>query len=284
MKLGAHESTAGGAHKAFANGESDGCESIQIFTRSSRSWKSKPLTEKVIEAWRQERERTGIDAPASHASYLINLAATNDDVLQKSLDAFRDEILRCAQLDIPYVVLHPGSHLEASEAEGIAKIASNINRVIDEMPDAASVRIALENTAGQGTNLGWRFEHLRDILDQIEHQDRTAVCFDTCHAFAAGFNLIDPDEYEATFESFDRIIGLDRLALFHLNDTKNELGSHRDRHEIIGDGALGLEPFRRLINDPRFTDHSGLLETPPLPNGDMSYEHCLKVLKDLREQ
>ena len=283
MKLGAHESTAGGAHKAFANGEADGCESIQIFSRNSRSWNSKPLAPKVIDAWQSERERTGIDAVATHSSYLINLAATKDDVLQKSLAAFRDELLRCAQLDIPYVVLHPGSHLEATEAEGIEKIAANLNRLIDETPEAANVNIALENTAGQGTNLGWRFEHLRDIIGKVDQQERIAVCFDTCHGFAAGFNLPDPEEYEATFESFDSIIGLDRLAMFHLNDSKQGLGSRRDRHEIIGDGTLGLEPFRMLVNDPRFANHPGLLETPKLPNGDMSYAHCLRILRDLEE-
>jgi deoxyribonuclease-4 len=282
MRLGAHESVAGGIENAFINGERDGCEVVQIFTRSSRAWSSKPLEAARIEAWQLERDRTGIQPCASHASYLINLCATDPVVLEKSREALADELFRCAQLDIPFVVLHPGSHLGAGEAVGIERIAESLSAVFESRPDAAAVGIALENTAGQGTNLGWQFSHLRDIIGETRYPDRLAVCIDTCHAIAAGYDLATDIGYEQTIQAIESRLGLGRVALLHLNDSKRGLGSRIDRHAVLGDGAIGLRTFERLANDARFENCPGILETPSLPDGTSSYAYCIQLLRDLR--
>jgi deoxyribonuclease-4 len=282
MKLGAHESIAGGMYKAILRGEEDKCEVIQIFTRSNRSWSSAPLVEDTIHQWLETKNRSTLTPVASHASYLINLASVKEEVISKSMMACRDEILRCLSLNIPYLVLHPGSHLGLGELEGIERIGLRLSALIDELvPRSSGFRVALENTAGQGTNIGWRFEHLRDLLKVINRPGQVAICFDTCHAFAAGYELRSKRGYNDTMAQFDNIVGLDNLHLFHLNDSKKEKGSRKDRHELIGEGELGLSSFTHLVNDPRFTDHPGILETPPLANGEMSYSTGLNKLRTL---
>lgn len=261
--LGAHESIAGGLHLAFERILQVGGESLQIFTRNQRQWKAAPLTEEEIidfsRAWK-EVDRMPV---ASHASYLINLGSSKAEQAEKSVAAFADELKRCALLGIPFAVFHPGSHGGAGVEAGLVNVTTHLDRVIEQAGDACkSVTILLETTAGQGTGLGYRFEELACILEKTQYSNRLAVCVDTCHIFAAGYDIRTPETYAATFAEFDRIIGIDRIRFFHLNDSKKELGSRVDRHEHIGKGYIGLEGFRCLLNDPRFSRHAMTLETP----------------------
>ena len=235
----------------------------------------------TVAACFEARDGSDVEPVAAHASYLINLAAVDAAVLAKSVIALRDEIARCVQLDLPYLVMHPGSHLGAGMTEGIARVAENLVPLLDEIPDGARLRVALENVAGQGTNIGASHCELRDLLDAIDRPARVAICFDTCHAFAAGYELRDQAGYDETFADFDAVVGLEQLALFHLNDSKKPFASRRDRHERIGEGEIGPEAFARLVNDARFVDHPGILETPAMPDGTPSYAHCLRVLRGL---
>lgn len=256
MILGAHESIAGGLHKAFDRAREHGAEAVQVFVKNARGWKAKPLDPADIRAF---REAAGMPAMA-HASYLINLAAPEGSELRtKSLDALEDELSRCEALGIPGLVLHPGAHADA--AEGVALVAAALDECFDRVPGKAQVW--LENTAGQGTSLAWRFEELGAILRAAGRKDRLGVCFDTCHAFAAGYDLTTDEGYDATFAALGEAIGgLDRVRGFHLNDCKKPLGCRVDRHEEIGDGVMGLSPFRRLLLDERFARVPGVLETP----------------------
>ena len=197
----------------------------------------------------------------AHSSYLLNLATPDDALWHKSIDALLVEMERCDVLAIPYLVIHPGSHMDSGEETGIARIANALNVAHDRLPDA-QVKITLETTAGQGTNLGYRFEHLGAMIEATEAKERLAVCYDTCHTLAAGYDFRTPDGYAEVFRQFDDIIGLDRLKVFHFNDSKQDLGSRRDRHEHIGEGSVGLEGFRRILNDARFDEIPMLLETP----------------------
>lgn len=277
--LGAHMSIAGGFFKAAEAASALGMDTVQIFTHSPSQWVVKPVAaprSKVPArtAWRAEplREedtsrfiescaRHALRFPLSHSSYLINLATPDPELWQKSVVAFVAELERATQLGIAHVVLHPGSHTSAPVEEGIA----NVVRALDEIhrqTDPAGARCLLETTAGQGSCLGWRFEQLSAILAGVADPERLGVCFDTCHVFAAGYPLTPAAAYRATMGEFDRLIGLDRIRAFHLNDSKKELGSRVDRHEHIGEGKLGLEPFRQLLRDRRFRDVPMYLETP----------------------
>lgn len=259
--LGAHMPISGGLQKAFARGESVGCETIQIFSKNQRQWKAKPYEPETIAAYKAEQERSGIRPVVVHDSYLINLASPDDALWEKSIAAFADEMERCATLDIPYLVMHPGSHVESGEDAGLRRIAEAFNRVFaDGVGD--SVMVLMETTAGQGTTLGYRFEHLAHLLESVSQQQRLGVCVDTCHIFAAGYDIRSPDVYNATFAEFDRIIGLERIKVFHLNDSQKGLGTRVDRHDHIGEGSLGIEPFRLLLNDSRFRSLPMILETP----------------------
>lgn len=259
-RLGAHMSISGGLKNAFGRGEQVGCDTVQIFTKNANQWKAKPITPEDIEGFIGEQKRTGIYPAFAHDSYLINLGSPDPALYEKSIAAFQIEMERAEALKLPFLVMHPGSHVGSGEEEGLKKIAESFNRFHRQCP-GFQLKIALETTAGQGTNLGYRFEQLRRIIDMVEEADRLAVCLDTCHVFAAGYNISTPEGYEAVMEEFDRIIGLDRIVAFHLNDAKKGLGSRVDRHEHIGHGALGLEAFRSLVNDPRFNGIPMTLET-----------------------
>ncbi len=261
--LGAHESISGGLYLAFDRIRKVGGESLQIFTRNQRQWKAAPLTGDEITAFQEAWQANGGMPVASHASYLINLGSSKEEQATKSIGAFVDELARCAALGIPHLVFHPGSHGGAGVEAGLANVTKNLDRVIEQAgDDCASVTILLETTAGQGTGLGYRFEELAWILENSQYQDRLAVCVDTCHIFAAGYDIRTPETYEATFAEFDRLIGIDRIRFFHLNDSKKELGSRVDRHEHIGKGHIGLAGFRELLQDTRFAYHPMTLETP----------------------
>ncbi len=261
--LGAHESTAGGLHLAFDRIRKVGGESLQIFTRNQRQWKAAPVSEEEISAFAEAWDEASRMPVASHASYLINLGSSRKEQVQKSIAAFVDELNRCAALAIPQLVFHPGSHGGAGVEAGLANVSKNLDQVIEQAGDTCeSVTILLETTAGQGTGLGYRFEELAAIMEHSKCSDRLGICVDTCHIFAAGYDIRTPETYTATFAEFDRLIGIDRIGFFHLNDSKKELGSRVDRHEHIGKGHIGLEGFRSLLNDSRFSCHPMTLETP----------------------
>jgi len=279
MRLGAHMSIAGGVSKALERGHSIGCEAIQIFTRNQRQWRSKPLAPEEIERFKLKQEETGIRPVVAHDSYLINLGSPDEAMWQKSLQAYIIELQHCETLGIPYLVMHPGSHLGSGEEAGLCRIAEGLNRAHAATRGFGVISL-LETTAGQGTNLGYCFEQLATIRETVKEVERVAVCFDTCHVFAAGYDLRTPEAYAATMAEFDRILGLDLLRCFHLNDSKKGLASRVDRHQHIGQGLLGLEPFRLLLNDPRFATLPGLLETPKGPKMLEDVEN-LRLLRSL---
>lgn len=261
MKFGAHMSISGGLHKAFGYGERAGCDTIQIFSKNQQQWRGKALLEQDIALFKAEQQRTGFWPIIVHDSYLINLASPNDDLWEKSIGAFADELERCNALGIPYLVTHPGAHTGSGEETGLRREASAINRLLDTGVGGDTV-ILLETTAGQGTCLGQRFEHLAYLIEQAVRPERIGVCVDTCHMLAAGYDIRTPAACAATFAEFDRIVGIERIKVFHLNDSQKDLGSRVDRHTHIGDGCVGLEGFRAIVNDPRFADLPMILETP----------------------
>jgi len=258
--FGSHLSIAGGYYKAATAAGALGMDTVQIFTKNNNQWNGKPLSEEDIRLFRDAVKENGLEKPCSHDSYLINLASPNDELWNKSLEAFVIELERAEALGLSGVVMHPGSYVDSNEADGLKRIV----RALDEVHQRTSgfhVETWLEVTAGQGTNLGYRFEHLREILQSSKDSTRMGVCLDTCHVFAAGYGLKTNEEYQATMQELDSQIGLDRVRAFHLNDSKKEQGSRVDRHEHIGEGCLGLEPFRFILNDPRFQSLPMYLET-----------------------
>jgi deoxyribonuclease-4 len=277
--LGAHVSIAGGVAEAFVRGKALGCDCIQIFTKSSRQWKARPYTEEEVAAFKRNRQETGIDSVIAHDSYLLNLGAPDDALRKKSVAAFIDELERCEMLGIPYLVAHPGSHVGAGEEAGIKNIAKSIDET-HRACKGLTAKVALEITAGQGTNLGWSFPQMARIFDLVKENERLRLCFDTEHAFAAGYDITTEDGYRQTFAELDKHIGLERVVAFHLNDSLKPLGSRVDRHEHIGKGQLGKETFRRLLHDPRFFGLPMCLETDPGPdNKDIAAD--LKTLRSL---
>jgi deoxyribonuclease-4 len=254
-------SAAGGAYRAVEIAHRCGCDCVQLFSKNNNQWRAKPLTDDDVHRFRDALARLGIAHPIIHDSYLINLASPDQALRQKSIDAFIVELERAERLGIGYVVTHPGSFTTCCEEQGLARVAQALDEVHCRLPEAR-VRTLLENTAGQGTNLGWRFEHLAAILASVREPERLGVCFDTCHAFAAGYAMQTRKEYLATMREFDRIVGLERIQAFHLNDSLREQGSRVDRHARIGAGRMGLEPFRHLLNDRRFRNIPMYLETP----------------------
>lgn len=261
LRLGAHMSISGGVDTAFDRGEQVGCDAMQIFTKNNTQWRAAPLKEKAVARYHQRQAETGITPVVAHASYLLNLASPDDELWHKSIEALIVEVERCEVLHIPYLVIHPGSHMESGEAAGIARIVEALNLAHDRLPDVQA-KITLETTAGQGTNLGHHFEHLAAMIAGVEADERLAVCYDTCHTLAAGYDFRTPEGCAQVFKEFDESIDLERLTVFHLNDSKQDLGSRRDRHAHIGEGAVGLEGFRHILNDPRFAEIPMLLETP----------------------
>ncbi|MDI6631780.1 MAG: deoxyribonuclease IV [Bacillota bacterium] len=275
--LGAHMSIAGGVDQAVARGKSIGCETIQIFTKSARQWRARPLTAEEVSRFKRAREESGISPVFAHTSYLINLGASDDDLWAKSTASFIEEMERCAALELPYLVTHPGAGTE--EEEGLDRIRVALDEIL-KRTEGSGVMILLETTAGQGATLGHRFEHLAWLIENCAHPERLGVCYDTCHTFAAGYDIRTPEAFAATFEAFNKIIGIDRLKAVHLNDSRGGLGSRVDRHEHIGKGKLGLEAFRLLLNDPRFRKLPMVLETPKGPDMKEDVEN-LKVLRNL---
>jgi deoxyribonuclease-4 len=270
-------SIAGGPANALLRGDSIACDTVQVFTRSSNRWQSKPLTPEQISAFDKMRQETGLHPIIAHSSYLINLASPKERLWQKSLQALITEMTRCQELGISSYVLHPGHHTGSGERAGLARMAQGLRAALRSTAEA-NVTILLENTAGQGTSLGHRFEQLSWLIDHTEPQERVGVCFDTAHAFAAGYEFRQPAAYEAMWNAFDDIVGLGKLGVIHLNDSKRNLGSHVDRHAHIGEGHIGREAFRRLVNDTRLQHVPMILETPKGPD----LKEDIKALKLLR--
>ena len=261
-RLGAHLSIAGGLPRAVDRARASKCEALQIFTKSAGQWRARTLPVDEIELFREKATHAGIPIVA-HNSYLINIAAADATLRARSIVALGEELDRAEALGLDALVMHPGAFTSGTEADGLRLIAAGIAAVLAERP-AARVRLLLEHTAGQGTTLGHRFEHLAEIIERLEGTPRVGVCLDTCHLLSAGYDICSADGYDQTFAAFDRIVGIDRIAAFHLNDSKKPCGSRVDRHEHIGKGCLGLEPFRRILNDARFTGLPMMLETPKL--------------------
>ena len=261
MPFGAHMSISGGVSKAFARGVEAGVEAMQIFSKSERQWVAKPIPPEEAAAFHAEQARTGIGPVIVHDSYLINMAAPADELWEKSIAAFADELERCTLLGIPYIVTHPGAHTGSGEETGLAREAIALNRLF-EQGVGGSTMVLIEATAGQGSALGHRFEHIARLFELVPHHDRMGVCVDTCHIFAAGYDIRDAASYAATFAEFERIVGLQHIKAFHLNDSQKDLGSHVDRHAAIGEGFIGPETFRLLVNDPRFASLPKIIETP----------------------
>ncbi|TWT35517.1 Endonuclease 4 [Posidoniimonas corsicana] len=253
-------SIAGGYYKSVDAAAAAGCDCVQLFTKNNNQWRAKPITDDDVERFRGALKQRKIRQPISHASYLINLASPDDELWKKSIDAMAVELQRAEQLGIPFVVVHPGSFTTSSEEAGLKRIAKGLNEV-HKQTSGVEARCLLENTAGQGSNLGHRFEHLATIIDLARHPDRLGVCIDTCHAFAAGYPMETEKEWKATVKELNQTVGLASVHALHLNDSKKPLGSRVDRHEHIGRGEMGLSPFRHLMNDRRFARKPMYLET-----------------------
>jgi len=260
-RVGAHVSASGGVENAPANAHAIGAKAFALFTKNQRQWNAKPLTDESIERFKSRCEEYGYEPGhiLPHDSYLINLGHPDKEKLQKSRDSFIHEMERCMQLGLTLLNFHPGSHLkEVDEATCLDTVAESINIALEKTKDVCAV---IETTAGQGSNLGYKFEHMAHIIDKVEDKTRVGVCIDTCHIFTAGYDIRTKEAYEATMAEFDRIIGADYLKGMHLNDSKPDLGSRVDRHDSIGKGKLGIEPFRFIMNDPRMEEIPMVLET-----------------------
>ena len=260
-RFGAHMSIRGGLDKAIERGLSVGCQTIQMFLRNSNRWQAKERTPEELALYRETLASSGIAPVVAHAIYLINLASPDDVVRANSIGAFEQELARCHEARVPYLVLHPGSHRGSGLDQGIARIAETINRTYDAHPEYTAITL-LENTAGLGDTIGRTFEELAQITHQVEEPSRIGYCFDTAHALASGLEFRTAEGYAEMFERFDAVLGLDKLYCMHLNDSKCDLGGVCDRHEHIGQGYVGLEGFRLLVNDPRFDETPMILETP----------------------
>ena len=277
MVLGAHVSTAGGLYKSIDNGEKWECESIQIFVKSPNRWVSKEATDADVDRFKSSWKASAIQSVIIHDIHLTNLASPKPDVLEKSRNQVRSQLLLADLLGIPYFVTHMGSHLDAGEDEGLKLLSESLN-LLFEQTEGGEVMVLLETTAGQGTNLGYTFEHLRRTIDSTKYPERLGVCLDTCHVFVAGYDIRTEKAYHETFDEFDRVIGLDRLRAFHLNDAKAKYCSRVDRHEHIGEGNLGELPFKLLLNDARFADVPMVIETPKM---EEMHATNLAVLRNL---
>jgi deoxyribonuclease-4 len=279
--LGAHMSIAGGCHNALLIAQKYGCDTVQLFTKNANQWRGKELTEDDVGLFRKTRRHTKLRPAMAHDSYLINLASPDETLHRRSIEALIDEMQRAERLGLQYLVTHPGSSLGSGEEPGLARVSAALDEVHARCP-GFRVKVLLEVTAGQGSNLGHRFEHIARILSLVREPKQLGTCFDTCHVFAAGYSLAPEANYQATMREFDKVIGIRWLKAFHLNDSLKPQGSRVDRHAHIGRGCLGLEPFRLLLNDPRFQGHPMVLETPKedLEGRDMDAEN-LATLRGL---
>jgi deoxyribonuclease-4 len=267
----------GGVDLAPERARTIGCDSMQIFTRNQMQWKARVISEDEADRFKQKVKKHRIQRVMAHDSYLINLSAIDKKILEMSKEAFIDEIRRARMLDIDFLVFHPGSHLGAGEKKGMKRISENVRNALMKIGEGKP-RVLFETTAGQGSNLGYSFDQMSTMLEDVGLDDRTGICFDTCHSYAAGYDIVTEDGYEKTFRLFDEEIGLGRLFAFHLNDSKGAQGSRLDRHDNIGKGKLGKAAFGHLVNDGRFARHPMVLETP---GGDEGYIKDLKTLRSL---
>jgi deoxyribonuclease-4 len=277
-------SMAGGYYRSVELARDAGCDCVQLFTKNNNQWRAKPITDDEAKAFRRALRRLKIKKPLSHTSYLLNLASPDKELRKKSIDGLVVELARAEQLGIPYVVMHPGSYTTGTEKGGLRKIIQGLDAIHRQLADCKT-KVLLETTAGQGTNLGWKFEHLAAILDGVKAPERLGVCVDTCHIFAAGYRLETAAEYAATMRELNSTVGIKMVKAVHLNDSKRELGSRVDRHHHIGRGEMGLEPFRNLLNDRRFRHVPMYLETA---KGEEKGENLdvinLRVLRELVEE
>jgi deoxyribonuclease IV len=258
--LGAHMSVAGGLHNAIDDALAVESDAVQIFTKNQRQWVAKPIADEDATLFRQRFVESGLKSVVAHNSYLINMASPKDDLWTKSVDAMRDELERCEVLEVPFLVAHPGSHVGSGREVGLNRIVEALEQIHSALP-GIKVRTLLETTAGQGTNLGSTFDDIAYLLERVSEPNRLGVCFDTCHVFVAGYDIRTADAYAATMDEFDRVIGLDQIEVFHFNDSINDLGSRKDRHELIGKGMIGADGFRNFMCDKRFSGKPALLET-----------------------
>jgi deoxyribonuclease-4 len=275
--LGAHFSIGGGLHKALITASQYGCPAVQVFTKNAHTWKERSLTEEEIARFKWAKEAYGIQFVCSHGGYLINLASPDPETRRRSAEALAQERIRSSQLGIPWVIIHPGAHMGAGIKKGLRRIAESINLVFEKTPRAAS-RLLLETTAGQGTSLGHTFEQMAAVSELVVPQQQIGWCLDTCHVFAAGYDLRTKKAYKQTMATFEKTLGLGRLQVIHVNDAKKGLGSRVDRHEHIGEGAMGIDPFRWIMNDARLRDIPKILETP---KGDLPVDQDGVNLKRL---
>ncbi|RCS44753.1 deoxyribonuclease IV [Bremerella cremea] len=264
-------SIAGGYYKAVNAAADEDMNVVQLFCKNNNQWRAKAISDKDVELFQTALAERNVEAPLCHASYLINLASPKDELWEKSIEGLKLEMERCEQLGIPNLVFHPGAHVEATLEEGIERIILAIDRLHKELPDCP-VTLLLETTAGQGTCIGHKFEHLQAILQGLKQEARVAVCLDTCHIFAAGYPISEEKDFKATFKDFDKLIGFHKLRAIHLNDSKKELGSRVDRHDHIGEGKIGVEAFRHLLNDRRFKKIPLYLETPKGEEDGISFD------------
>ncbi len=278
--LGAHVSTAGGLTTVFERAVATTCNVIQLFTKNQRQWIGKPLSDADIAAFHAAHHAAGSPPLVAHDSYLINLASADDALWHKSIAAFSDELDRCDKLGVAALVTHPGAHVGSGEDAGLERIGAALRQMLADH-GGGETSILLEITAGQGTALGYTIEHLARLIDLTDGHERVGICFDTCHALAAGYDFRTPAGYQAVFDQIDQQIGLDRLKAFHLNDSKNDLGSRVDRHTHIGEGFVGLPAFTLLMNDPRFSTIPMFLETPKEPDETADIRN-LATLRGLR--
>ena len=274
MLLGAHMSVAGGLVTALERGSQVGCQTMQIFTKNNTQWQASALTQAIATQFKEEWKKTSIHSIFAHASYLINLGSPDKELYRKSTMALIDELQRCEKLGLSFLVLHPGAAMDRPVEEALDRIAKAIDFAFQQTA-GFQVLLLLENTAGQGSSVGHTFEHLGTLIKSVHEKKRLGVCFDTCHAFAAGYDFRTKESYEKTFSHFDKVIGLPQLKAFHLNDSKKELHCRVDRHEHIGKGQLGLSAFRLLLNDTRFSHIPMVLETP-------KGKECLEDIENLK--
>jgi deoxyribonuclease-4 len=271
-------SAAGGFENAIKGGLEIDCESVQMFVKSNRSWAGRAVKPEEYDTFKDARDRqAGISSIFCHGTYLVNLAAEDEEVLSKSIMCFELEYALCTNLGLDYIVFHPGAPKKMGLDKGIVQIVSSLNDIAKRLPKSP-VKILLENDAGQGSRIGREWSELRRILDKLDDPERYGICFDTCHAFASGHDIRTENAYEKTMKAVDDQIGIDRLYAFHLNDSEYEIGSNHDRHAHIGEGHIKAEGFRWLVNDPRFKDHPGTIETPD----NDKYPQDLAILKGLR--
>jgi deoxyribonuclease IV len=277
MRLGAHMSISGGVDKAVGRGQEVGCEAMQIFTKNANQWQAKPLSPAEIKGFRDGCATAGIAPVIAHSAYLINLAAPDEALHKKSIQAFLDELQRCEFLGIPYLVVHPGAHMGTGEEQGLTRVATAIDR-IHQATSHLQATMALEITAGQGSSLAYKFEHFATILAQVEAPERLGFCLDTCHLLAAGYDFRTRRGYDQMMDAWDDLVGIERIRVIHLNDSKKDLGSRVDRHEHIGQGYIGTTGFEFLLNDRRLAELPMVLETPKDNNADVRNLQTLRSL------